>query len=159
MSSLEKVILVDRVVVGDGATVLGPSSVILKGSRIVLVVPGHVCAPYGHELVDFGLNSTLLPGFIDCHVHLSIFSNDYQLDVFRVSSEERALRSFAAAQGLLRAGFTTLRSAGDADATGVASLDIGRLCREKALVGPRIVGAGHYISVTGGGGDICNFKG
>ncbi len=153
-------LLVDRVVVGTGA-VLGPSTVVIgEDGRISRVVAGHdSAAKAAARVVRFGKNSTLLPGFIDTHVHLSIFSGDYQLDLLRVSPEDRALRSLAAAQGLLRAGFTTVRSAGDADALGFPSLAVGRAVERGLFEGPRVVGAGHYISVTGGGGDVSAFQG
>ena len=56
-------------------------------------------------------------------------------------------------QANLRAGWTTLRVAGDADVY-YAHLQIRRAIDEGLFIGPRITGAGHYISVTGGGGDI-----
>lgn len=105
------------------------------------------------ELVDCPPGTTLMPGFIDCHVHLTIATDDYQLDHLRLSSADKSLRALRAAQGLLRAGFTTVRSAGDAD-TYFPSFAVAKSIARKEFVGPRIVGAGHYISVTGGGGDI-----
>jgi imidazolonepropionase-like amidohydrolase len=105
------------------------------------------------EIIVFPADTTLMPGFIDCHVHLTIAKDDYQIDHLRLSSGEKTLRALKAAQGLLRAGFTTLRSAGDADAF-FPSFSLAKSIERKEFVGPRIVGAGHYISVTGGGGDI-----
>jgi imidazolonepropionase-like amidohydrolase len=105
------------------------------------------------ELIVFPPGTTLLPGFIDCHVHLTIATDDYQLDHLRRSSAEKALRALKAAQGLLAAGFTTLRSAGDADVF-FPSFAVAKSVERGEFIGPRIVGAGHYISVTGGGGDL-----
>ena len=102
-------------------------------------------------IYSFSGLSTLLPGFIDCHVHLTIFEDDYQLDHLRLSSAAKGLRALKAAQGLLNAGFTTLRSAGDAD-TVYPSFAVAKSSEKGEFMGPRIVGAGHYISVTGGGG-------
>lgn len=79
-------------------------------------------------------------------------------------------------QTLLKCGWTTLRVAGDADVH-FAALDLRRAIdglsalrflphwrtRRLTLVpgyaegihlGPRMTGAGHYLSITGGGGDI-----
>ena len=61
------------------------------------------------------------------------------------------------AQGLQHAGFTTLRSAGEAD-IGYPAVAVARAIARGEFEGPRIVGAGHYISVTGGGGDINDFS-
>jgi hypothetical protein len=107
----------------------------------------------GIDLLFFPPGATLLPGFIDCHVHLSISTDDYQLDHLKKSSAEKALRCLKAAQGLLHAGFTTIRSAGDAD-TYYPSFAVAKSIENGEFDGPLIVGAGHYISVTGGGGDI-----
>ena len=96
---------------------------------------------------------SLLPGFIDSHVHLTIASDDYQIDHLRLSSAEKSLRALKCAQGLLHAGFTTIRSAGDADSF-FPSFAVAKSIKKKEFDGPTIVGAGHYISVTGGGGDI-----
>lgn len=105
------------------------------------------------EIVKLPPGATILPGFIDCHVHLTIFEDDYQLDHLRLSSAGKALRALKTAQALLQAGFTTLRSAGDAD-TFFPSFAVAKSIEKGEFIGPRIVGAGHYISVTGGGGDI-----
>lgn len=91
--------------------------------------------------------------FIDSHVHLTICTDDYQVDHLRLSSADKALRGLKVAQGLLQAGVTTVRSAGDADPF-YPSFSIAKSITEGLFQGPRIVGAGHYISVTGGGGDL-----
>ena len=105
------------------------------------------------QIVEFPPNSTILPGFIDCHVHLTISKDDYQVDHLRLSSADKTLRALKAAQGLLAAGFTTVRSAGDADKF-YPSFALAKSIQSGQFLGPRITGAGHYISVTGGGGDI-----
>lgn len=148
-------LFVDRIIVGDGIEVVGKATVTLEHGLIQSICAGHV----GTAGLDFS-GCTLLPGFIDTHVHLSLVTtDDHQGDMFRMSPEERAIRAFVNAQKLLQAGFTTLRSAGDADASGVASLEIARLAEKKLVVAPRICGAGHYISITGGGGDLNAFRG
>ena len=104
--------------------------------------------PEDMQLFHFPPNCTLMPGFIDCHVHLTIFSDDYQVDHLRKSSADKALGGMKVAQGLLQAGFTTVRTAGDADPY-YPTFSIARSIAKGDFDGPRIVGAGHYISVTG----------
>lgn len=150
--------VVDRVITGCGSEVLQKTTVRVDATtqRIVAVDPGDV------ECKDCTLyrlppGSTLLPGFIDCHVHLPAVADDYQLDHLKSSSADKALRSLKNAQGLLQAGFTTLRSAGDPD-TFFPSFAAAKSINRGDFDGPTILGAGHYISVTGGGGDINFFS-
>ena len=56
-------------------------------------------------------------------------------------------------QDWLGEGWTTLRIAGDAD-VGYAHLEIRDAVNNGLFEGPRIFGAGHYLSVTGGGGGL-----
>ncbi len=104
-------------------------------------------------VINFPPGYCLLPGYIDCHVHLTIPTDNYQMQFLQTSSASNALTGLKNAQGLLHAGFTTLRSAGDADLF-FPTVAIAKSIDRGEHVGPRIVGAGHYISVTGGGGDI-----
>ena len=59
---------------------------------------------YKGEIVELPPGSTLMPGFIDCHVHLTISQDDYQIDHLRQSSADKSLKALKAAQGLLFAG-------------------------------------------------------
>jgi imidazolonepropionase-like amidohydrolase len=125
--------------------------VLVEGERIA-AVGGAEILPAGVEAIDLG-DATLLPGLIDAHSHPLISGDDYQIDHLKRSSAAKALRGLAAVQANLRAGWTTLRIAGDADVA-YAHLDIRRAIDDGLFVGPRLTGAGHYLSVTGGGGDI-----
>jgi imidazolonepropionase-like amidohydrolase len=63
----------------------------------------------------------------------------------------------AALQGYLLSGWTAIRVVGDADVY-YGSQDIRRVVEEGVFVAPRLTGAGHYISITGGGGDVNYFS-
>lgn len=129
----------------------GPIAVVVEGEKIVKI-GGRDVIPAGAEVIDLG-SATLLPGFIDLHSHPLIDSDDYQIANLRHSSATKALRALKAAQLNLAAGWTTLRIAGDADVFH-AAMDLKKALAEGMFVGPRIAGAAHYISVTGGGGDV-----
>ena len=129
--------------------------IVVRDGRIEKIGQG-LAVPDGADVIDLR-DRTCLPGLIDAHVHLLIDADDYQIQHLRRSSAYKALRGPEAAQRLLHAGWTTVRVAGDADVH-FAHLDIRRAIDEGLFVGPRITGAGHYLSVTGGGGDI-NFIG
>lgn len=152
-------IVVDHLINGiDEDTIVGPLVVVIDESTgtITSINFGDGSNLHDINLIRFPPGATLLPGYIDCHVHLTIFEDDYQLDHLRLSSASKALRALKAAQGLLQAGFTTVRSAGDADVY-FPSFAVAKSIEKGEFTGPRIVGAGHYISVTGGGGDINFF--
>ena len=135
----------------------------VTGPSVVIVVRDKIQAVGGPELLTSPLakgarvrtfeNATILPGLIDAHSHPLITGDDYQLDHLRRSSPEKALMGLAAVQGNLRAGWTTLRVAGDAD-TGYAISALKSVLLYDVFVGPRLTGAAHYLSITGGGGDI-----
>lgn len=149
-------LVVDNIITATYETAMvGVHTVVVdeQSGLIHSIVAGDGTNLQGVTLVKCPAGSTILPGFIDCHVHLTIFEDDYQLDHLRLSSAAKALRALKAAQGLLAAGFTTVRSAGDADSF-FPSFAVAKSIEKGEFTGPRIVGAGHYISVTGGGGDI-----
>jgi imidazolonepropionase-like amidohydrolase len=133
----------------------GSSVVIVEGSKIVAVGgPELLTSPLaaGAAVRNFP-NGTILPGLIDAHSHPLIATDDYQIDHLRHSSAFKALRGLKAVQDNLRAGWTTLRVAGDAD-TAYAVSDLKRALREGLFLGPRLTGAAHYLSISGGGGDV-----
>ncbi len=144
-------ILAARLVDGRSGEVRANAAVLVEGERIV-AVGGREVVPPGVPAIDLG-DATLMPGLIDAHSHPLIGSDDYQVDHLRRSSAYKALRGLKAMQDNLAAGWTTLRIAGDADVY-YAHLDVKRAIDEGLFVGPRISGAGHYLSITGGGGDI-----
>jgi imidazolonepropionase-like amidohydrolase len=134
---------------GKSATPLENASLLIRGHTIAAV--GRVTVPPGARTIDLG-DATLLPGLIDCHSHPLIQSLDYQTTHLQESSAYKALRGLKAVQECLRCGWTTLRVAGDADVHH-AVIDLRRAIEKGLFVGPRLVGAAHYLTTTGGGGD------
>lgn len=128
-----------------------PAVVIVEGETIK-AVGGEGLILAGARRIDLR-SATLLPGLFDAHVHPTIWGDDYQTDHLRHSSAYKALRGLRAAQECLEAGFTSLRFAGEADVH-YGVMDLKRVIDEGLFPGPRLTGAGHYISISGGGGDI-----
>jgi imidazolonepropionase-like amidohydrolase len=91
----------------DGATV------VVSGDKIVSVGNGPI--PAGAKVIDLG-DATILPGFIDSHVHLTMeLQSDYYKgfykDMFRFPAEQAHYAGLYAKR-TLEAGFTTVRNVG-----------------------------------------------
>ena len=137
----------------DGlASEASSDAVVLVEGDTIAAVGGREIIPPGTRVIDLG-SATLLPGLIDTHVHPLMLGDDYQIDHLRRSSAYKALRGLAAVQRGLEAGWTSLRTVGTADVF-YAPVDVKRVIDAGLFQGPRMAVAGHYISITGGGGDI-----
>lgn len=135
---------------GRSATPRRDVAIRIEDGRIVSV--GAFVPDAAATVIDRS-RDTCLPGLIDAHAHVLIKTDDYQVDHLRRSSAYKALRGLAVVQEMLRSGWTTVRILGDADVF-YAHLDVRTAIQEGLFTGPRITGAGHYLSITGGGGDL-----
>lgn len=144
-------IISKQLIDGKSDTPIQNAVVLIENDRIK-AIGGKDIIPKNATVIDLS-GYTILPGMIDAHVHPLINGDDYQVNHLKQSSAQKALEGLKRSQDLLMAGWTTLRIAGDAD-VGYAHLEIRDAINKGVFVGPRIFGAGHYISVTGGGGDI-----
>jgi imidazolonepropionase-like amidohydrolase len=133
--------------------IVSPAVIIVKGGMIEEINPKQL--PIGAEVIDLG-NKTLLPGLIDMHVHLASGDSDYLFSsLVTESATHVTLRSVRNAQRDLMAGFTTLRAIGqDHPSLELIDVEIMKAIDGGIIDGPRIVPAGHAISITGGHGDL-----
>lgn len=125
--------------------------VVIDAERIVEIGTQDIIQS-DYKIIDL-TGYTVLPGLIDAHVHPLIYGDDYQVNHLKGSSAYNALRGLKTVQNWLNEGWTSIRIAGDAD-TQYAHFEIRDAINADLFDGPRIFGAGHYLSVTGGGGDI-----
>lgn len=99
------------------------------------------------ERIIDGSGKTVLPGFIDCHVHPA-----------GLGAEDEATVAFYTYKGcydLLRSGITTVRTVGTKYG---ADITLRNMIRDGILDGPRIMAAGEVICITCGHGEevgIC----
>lgn len=124
--------------------------IIVRGERIESITDS---APAGAKVIDLG-DATVLPGLIDCHVHLNGDWNDLSATSYlRTSSPQKILFGIKNANEYLSRGFTTLRDAGEGDpAYGQVAL---RDAYAKGMFkGPRLFVAGIPVSLTGGHADL-----
>lgn len=136
-----------RVIDGTGR-VWDKATVIVRGDRIA-AVGGHrdLSVPRGAHIVD-GRGLTLLPGMIDCHVHLCLGSEaDVVTAVEQDSPSLTLLKAARRARQTIEAGITTVRDVGSRDHSIFA---LQRAIDAGILPGPRIVGSGLAICMIGG---------
>ena len=138
-----------RLIDGTGAAPITNAVVLIEGDRITAVGSG-LAIPKGVEVVDLG-GATLMPGFIDCHTHVTSQPGDFYDDLFRKSPIDQAVTSHLFARRTLDAGFTTIRNAGAAEYVDIA---LRNAINRGELAGPRIVAATSAIGATGGHGDL-----
>lgn len=135
-----------RIIDGLGR-VLDGGGVLVEADRIAQVLTDETPPPGDHRLVDLR-GSTLLPGFIDCHVHFrSEGGSDPVSQVMQDPDAMVALRMARNAWRTLRAGLTTVRDCGGknhVEFTTRAAMASG------LFLGPRLLLAGKAICMTGG---------
>lgn len=127
--------------------------IIIRGERIDAVgKAASITIPKGATILDLS-HATVLPGLIDAHSHI-IPDVGYTQDSFlKRSSALNAIEGLVNAQKSLRAGFTTLRDPGDMDKY-YAHFEVRDAINAGKVEGPRIVAAGHLLSITGGHADF-----
>jgi len=129
------------------------ASVIVRGRRIAEVRNGFVDLP-GARIVDLR-DSTVMPGFIDMHVHMRGLDDRIQarLQAPVRDYEDEAYTAQVNARRTLLAGFTTVRDLGNNPRLIFSLRDA---IDQGMFAGPSIVAAGQGISVSGGHGDPRN---
>ncbi|MGH8196691.1 MAG: amidohydrolase family protein [Steroidobacteraceae bacterium] len=128
-------------------------TVVVDGDRIRSVQKGFVAAGEGDEVVDLS-GSTVLPGLMDMHVHLtSEHSRRSELDSIKKSEADRAYDSVVFAERTLLAGFTTVRNLGDSFNVSIA---LSRAIADGKIKGPRVFTSGRSIGTRGGHADSTN---
>ncbi len=137
--------LFTNVRVFDGVTEgLTRTDVLVEGNLIRQV--GSDIESSGATVIDGG-GRTLMPGLIDSHLHLSIytpFSQSRQtMDPFMT-----AVVSVKRVELLLKRGYTTVRDLGGYSKYLTDAINKG------VIIGPRVFGAGRMISQTSGHGDM-----
>jgi imidazolonepropionase-like amidohydrolase len=127
---------------GNGGAPLKNGIVLVEGQKITAAGPAETIEiPEGAEIVD-AADKTVMPGLIDAHVHIMRNSASLEDRLFT----PQGVAYFQAAENLkrtLRAGFTTVRDAGEADAGLRQALEM------DLIIGPRLLISGR-IGQTGG---------
>jgi imidazolonepropionase-like amidohydrolase len=134
---------------GKANAVAAPGLVVVSNGKITGVGPT-AFIPADAETINLG-DSTLLPGFMDAHTHLSQpYLDDHNqatVNSLRKSIPEQTLDATENLRKTLMAGFTTARDLGSSD-----FIDIGlrNAVRSGKIPGPRMIVSVHAIGSTGG---------
>jgi len=122
-----------------------PGSEVLIEDDVILEVSTRPIASSSADVIGLG-GRTLMPGLIDCHVHVIAASANLGQNAAMPNSLIAA-HAARIMEGMLRRGFTAVRDAGGADHGLV-------LAQEKGLInGPRLFISGKALTQTGGHAD------
>ncbi len=131
------------------------NQMILIEDGVIQAVGPTLAVPDGARVIDLS-SATVLPGLIDCHVHITgESSGNYYENLFRRSFVDSAILAHLYARRTLEAGFTTCRSLGS---DGFVDVALRNAIDRGDVPGPRLQVAGYYISSTGGHGDMVGFS-
>ena len=134
----------------DGMELHTGKGVLVTQGRIERFAPLAEFSGYSGQRVDTE-GCTLLPGLIDCHVHLCYSGEpDPGTAADKLGPGEIAVRALENAQKALRGGITAVRDCGGKDYLEFAARDA---CNSGRFLGPTIRAAGRMICMTGGHGN------
>jgi len=141
-----------------GEEPLTKQTIAVENGRIASVTPGFTAAKSGSSVIDLS-DAFVLPGLIDCHVHLTgEFGPKHKMDIVEESPTAIALHAARHARVTLQAGFTTVRDLGEIGGAGDAIFSLRNAVAKGYVPGPRIFAAGSIISPTGGHGITCGYR-
>src|SRR5688500_2013743 len=133
-------------------SVLNEYSIIVEGNTITDVLAGYTKSSGTDKVIDLK-NKTVLPGLIDCHVHLEHETSPTRyMETFTYNPADYAFQSVVFSERTLMTGFTTVRDLGG---SGV-NIALRNAINKKWIVGPRVYTAGKTIATTGGHADPTN---
>ena len=133
--------------------ILKNMTIIVTEKKIKAVKKGFEYPKNDTDIVIDLKDSTVMPGFIDLHVHIeSEYNSEKYLNEFTAEESEIAFSSLKFAKRTLMAGFTTVRDLGG---SGV-NISLRNAINKGEVDGPRIFTAGKAIGTTGGHADPTN---
>ena len=128
-------------------------TIIVSGNKIKDIKKGYELPENDNSVIIDLKDSTVMPGFIDLHVHIeSEYNPEKYLNEFTAEESEIAFSSLKYAKRTLMAGFTTVRDLGG---SGV-NISLRNAINKGEVIGPRIFTAGKAIGTTGGHADPTN---
>jgi imidazolonepropionase-like amidohydrolase len=141
---MEDIVLRGRLIDGITPEAIEDGAVHILGEEIAYAGPAEgFKLPENARVIDAGAG-TILPGFIDCHAHLTgeedAAGSPFFGDQLLAAAHQLGI--------LLDAGFTGLRDMSE------AGLNLSRATKRGILKGPRILPGGRILGITGGHVDM-----
>lgn len=142
---------------------LDPVSEKVLVNQLIKVVDGRVAAitpwtspPTDGPVIDWS-RYQVLPGLIDCHVHLAdVDQSSNVAEPLLHSAADIAYLGARHARTTLRAGFTSVHNVGNYRA--LADVALRNAINRGDVPGPRISAVGAYITAPGGGGEVTGLS-
>jgi imidazolonepropionase-like amidohydrolase len=128
----------------ERGAIVPDQTVLVEDARILEVDQSH--APRQADRTIDLRGRVLMPGLIDCHVHVTAATANFA-EIEEWSPFYLGARTATIMRGMLQRGFTTVRDAAGAD------FGLARAVEEGLIEGPRLIFGGRGLSQTGGHGD------
>jgi len=152
----ETVIHAGRLLAEPGQAAARAQTIRIVDGRIAAVAAGFLDPPPEATLIDLK-DKFVLPGLIDCHVHLTAqLGPEQRLRSVEDSDPKVGLNAAHHARLTLGAGFTTVRDVGARKPEVIFALRAA--VAEGKVPGPRILCVGAVLSPTGGHGQTYGFR-
>ena len=147
-------IFASNLITSEDSKMQNDKTVIVENNKIISIVDGKDVGGEDDTFIDL-TGSTLMPGLMDMHVHLSSQNEGPSSYMKRFTDNEAdfAIAAVDYAHKTIMAGFTTVRNLGDSNNETVA---LRKSIDEGVSVGPRIYTAAKSIATTGGHADPTN---
>jgi len=139
---------------GKSRALIQDGVVLVQGDKIT-DAGANIAIPSGAQVIDLG-DTTLSPGFMDAHTHLtSDYSGNYnerRLKGLENNTSEEAYECIPRARATVEAGFTTVRDVGSriTNVHDFPDVSLRNAINRGLVEGPRMLVATHGIGATGG---------
>lgn len=144
---MRKIITNCNLIDGIANELLKDRYIIIENDTIIQIGTGDPTIQEGDIVID-GKDKFVLPGLIDCHVHLVWDgSEDPQQKISHIEETTVTLRAYRNALDTLKLGITTVR---DVASPKKSIINLRNVINEDTLVGPTIVASGPALCMTGG---------
>jgi imidazolonepropionase-like amidohydrolase len=143
-----------KIIIKDGVIIDGTGSPPKEGD--VLVVDGKIAelgrgvgrSSGGFDQTIQAKGKYLLPGFINCHVHLALNAGLHPMnDAAKTDSYTLTIQAVNVAARMLKAGITTIRDGGSKHFEMIA---VRNAIRQGMIPGPNVIAPGQALLMTGG---------